>query len=206
MIVIAIVAVIFIVCIIITYFWYYGYFEKEELMMSSEFYVVGKKTILHDFKGFKVWEIYDALDKEECQALIDKAESSKHNVSDEHMLSRVESETLRTIVSSLMGIPPETKQSFGVYKYFPGVAVPNHYDGCKKNVSDDCAKRAISNLLYLNDDFEGGEIHFTELGLTIEPATGKLVLFKNYNEKGDGFEYSVHQGLPVTNGMKYLLV
>ena len=186
--------------------WYYGYFEKEELMISSEFEIAGKKTIRHEFKGFQVWEIHNVLDENECQDFIDKTENAKKEVDDKNMLGTIESYKLTKIIASLMEIPVESKKSFTVYKYIPGEGVSNHYDGCKKNVGDDCAKRAVSNLLYLNGDFEGGEIHFTELGLTIKPETGKLVLFKNYDEKGEGFMDSVHQGLPVTNGMKYVLV
>jgi len=204
MIVVAIALITVVVSIAVL--WYYGYFEKEELMMSSEFEIAGKKAIRHEYIGFQIWEIHNVLDEKECQGFIDKTENAKMEADDTNMLGTIESYKLTKIISSLMGIPAESKKSFTVYKYIPGEGVSNHHDGCKKNVGEDCAKRAVSNLLYLNGDFEGGEIHFTELGLTIKPETGKLVLFKNYDEKGDGFEYSVHQGLPVTNGMKYLLV
>lgn len=205
MIVVAI-AVITVALIIAAVLWYYGYFEKEELMMSSEFEIAGKKCIRHEFKGFQIWEIHNILDESECQKFIDDMENAKNKGLEDNMLGTIESYKLTKIIASLMDIPVESKKSFSVYKYVPGEGISNHYDGCKQNVGDDCAKRAVSNLLYLNSDFEGGEIHFTELGLTIKPETGKLVLFKNYDAKGEGFMDSVHQGLPVTNGMKYLLV
>lgn len=175
-------------------------------MVSSEFDIAGKKCIRHEYMGFQIWEIHNVLDEGECQQLIDKVENAKKGDADPNMLGTIESYKLTKIISSLMGIPAESKKSFSIYKYVPGEGVSNHHDGCKRNTGDDCAKLAVSNLLYLNSDFEDGEIHFTDLGLTIKPETGKLVLFKNYDEKGAGFEYSVHQGLPVTNGMKYVLV
>lgn len=61
------------------------------------------------------------------------------------------------------------------------------------------AERDISLLLYLNDDFEGGELEFTLLGLTIKPKAGMLIAFPSYLE----FEHKVH---PVKKGTRYTIV
>lgn len=60
-------------------------------------------------------------------------------------------------------------------------------------------KRDISLLLYLNDDYEGGELEFTNLALTIKPKAGMLIAFPSYIE----FEHRVH---PVTKGTRYSIV
>lgn len=60
-------------------------------------------------------------------------------------------------------------------------------------------ERDISILLYLNDDYEGGSIEFTQLGLTIKPKTGMMLAFPSYIE----FEHKVH---PVTKGVRYTIV
>lgn len=61
------------------------------------------------------------------------------------------------------------------------------------------ADRDISVLMYLNDDYEGGQIEFTQLQLTIRPKAGMLLAFPSYWE----FEHKVH---PVTKGTRYSIV
>lgn len=83
--------------------------------------------------------------------------------------------------------------------------VGDHYD--KHNDSESYVKgklkrvvsRDISLLLYLNDDYEGGELEFTKLQLTIRPKKGMLIAFPSYEE----FEHKVH---PVTKGTRYTIV
>ena len=59
--------------------------------------------------------------------------------------------------------------------------------------------RDISILYYLNDDYEGGELEFTQLGVTIKPKKGMMVAFPSY------FEYT-HRVHPVTKGTRYTIV
>jgi predicted 2-oxoglutarate/Fe(II)-dependent dioxygenase YbiX len=61
------------------------------------------------------------------------------------------------------------------------------------------ANRDISILFYLNDNYTGGELEFTSLGLKIKPKTGMMVAFPSYKE----FAHKVH---PVTSGFRYSLV
>jgi predicted 2-oxoglutarate/Fe(II)-dependent dioxygenase YbiX len=61
------------------------------------------------------------------------------------------------------------------------------------------APRDISILFYLNDNYTGGELEFTQLGLTIKPKTGMMIAFPSYKE----FAHKVH---PVTSGFRYSLV
>lgn len=81
----------------------------------------------------------------------------------------------------------------------------NHYD--KHNDSESfvdgelqrVVNRDISLLLYLNDEYQGGEIEFTQLQITIKPKKGMLIAFPSYIE----FEHKVH---PVTSGTRYNIV
>jgi 2OG-Fe(II) oxygenase superfamily len=65
--------------------------------------------------------------------------------------------------------------------------VPNH-----------TPQRSFSAIVYLNGDFEGGEIDFPDLGQRIKPTAGLLVAFPSD-------ERYVHQVLPVTAGKRYSL-
>jgi predicted 2-oxoglutarate/Fe(II)-dependent dioxygenase YbiX len=61
------------------------------------------------------------------------------------------------------------------------------------------ADRDISLLIYLNDDFNGGELTFNRLNYSYKPSAGDLVIFPSGN-------LFLHQAQPVTRGTKYALV
>lgn len=61
------------------------------------------------------------------------------------------------------------------------------------------ADRDVSLLIYLNDDFEGGELSFKRLNYTYRPKTGDLVLFPSSN-------LYMHQAEIITKGSKFALV
>jgi predicted 2-oxoglutarate/Fe(II)-dependent dioxygenase YbiX len=56
----------------------------------------------------------------------------------------------------------------------------------------------VAANLYLTDDFEGGELYFPKLGVTIKPKAGQLVLFPG------GHEYS-HGVSKITSGKRIVL-
>tara|TARA_A100001388_G_scaffold27642_1_gene17837 strand:+ start:505 stop:1056 length:552 start_codon:yes stop_codon:yes gene_type:complete len=61
------------------------------------------------------------------------------------------------------------------------------------------AKRYLAFLIYLNDDFKGGETTFPYNKLTIKPETGKVLVFP------PTWQYP-HNGLPVKSGSpKYIM-
>ena len=61
------------------------------------------------------------------------------------------------------------------------------------------AKRYLAFLIYLNDDFKGGETTFPYNKLTIKPETGKVLVFP------PTWQYP-HSGLPVKSGSpKYIM-
>ena len=57
-------------------------------------------------------------------------------------------------------------------------------------------KRVISALIYLNEDYEGGELDFVRQKLIIKPTTGMLVMFPS------GATH-IHASLPIKSGGKY---
>ena len=82
---------------------------------------------------------------------------------------------------------------YQMIKYNVGDAYPRHYDGPTR------LGRHISAILYLNDDYEGGELHFPLFDITIKPMKGMLILFPS------NYAYQ-HEALPVTAGTKYAIV
>lgn len=65
--------------------------------------------------------------------------------------------------------------------------------------------RTYTGVLYLNDNFDGGETYFSELDFKIVPKKGRMLFFPNL-ERHSLPVYSAHAGLPIKNGSKYVLI
>lgn len=93
-----------------------------------------------------------------------------------------------------------------VLVYHPGGHYRPHIDGetlfndgsgvlsWKKNVDRD-----LSLVVYLNGDFEGGEIVFPKQGITVKPRAGMLIAFPSDH-------HFLHGVNPVTKGVRYAIV
>ena len=68
-----------------------------------------------------------------------------------------------------------------------------HYDGSP------ASRRWISGILYLNDDYEGGDLEFVHCDLKLKPKAGSLYLFPS------GYTHA-HIAHEVTKGIKYAIV
>ena len=64
--------------------------------------------------------------------------------------------------------------------------------------------RVLTALIYLNDDYEGGETSFTSIGLNVKGRTGDVLVFRSQGPDGNVEPLSWHAGLPVIRGTKYL--
>lgn len=64
-------------------------------------------------------------------------------------------------------------------------------------------QRSTTVLLYLNDDFAGGETWFKS-GPTMRGRAGDAIVFRNLMEDGQVDRRTEHAGLPVTTGVKWL--
>jgi hypothetical protein len=51
-------------------------------------------------------------------------------------------------------------------------------------------------MVYLNDNFDGGETRFPGLGLVVRPRSGMALIFPHRLR---------HEGLPIIRGVKYAL-
>jgi predicted 2-oxoglutarate/Fe(II)-dependent dioxygenase YbiX len=88
---------------------------------------------------------------------------------------------------------PFYHEGYSLLKYNEGQEYQSHYDGGTS------IGRAISALIYLNSDYEGGHLEFTNFNLKIKPEPGMMLLFpSNYAYR--------HVAHPVTRGTKYALV
>ena len=87
-----------------------------------------------------------------------------------------------------------------VLRYRPGQEYRPHFDAIDQ--ADN--QRVLTFLVYLNDDYEGGETEFIATGLKVKGGKGDGLLFRNADASGRPDPGSQHAGLPVTAGEKYL--
>ncbi|HEY0628139.1 MAG TPA: 2OG-Fe(II) oxygenase [Sphingomicrobium sp.] len=87
-----------------------------------------------------------------------------------------------------------------VLRYRPGQQYRAHFDA----IGDADNQRVLTFLVYLNDDYEGGETEFLATGLKVKGKKGDGLLFRNADASGKPDDRSQHAGLPVTAGEKYL--
>jgi hypothetical protein len=66
-------------------------------------------------------------------------------------------------------------------------------------------QRVATCLIYLNEDFEGGETGFPELGLRHRGGRGDVLVFMNVDAEGRPDPRTLHAGLPPTAGEKWVL-
>lgn len=94
----------------------------------------------------------------------------------------------------------EDGEALALLRYSPGQEYRPHFDF----VSGAANRRLQTALLYLNEDYEGGETRFVRTGLTVKGGAGDVVLFGNEGADGGPNPLSEHAGLSVTRGQKYL--
>ena len=91
-------------------------------------------------------------------------------------------------------------QQFRLHHDYLDPAVPAHVPDLKRR-----GQRIGTFLVYLNDDFEGGETEFPAAGIKFRGAKGDALFFSNVSKKGEPDPRSMHIGRPPTSGEKWIL-
>jgi hypothetical protein len=117
-------------------------------------------------------------------------------------------ETIRARLAAAVGAPLPCLEVSQVLRYGVGEEFAPHWDYLDPvTLGDEVARRgqrAVTALIYLNDDFEGGETSFPELGVAHRGKTGDALVFSNVDPKGQPDPRTKHAGCPPTRGEKWL--
>jgi prolyl 4-hydroxylase len=103
----------------------------------------------------------------------------------------------RLEVSSILHYEPG--QEFKPHFDFLDPVRPGHALDVEKN-----GQRVATFLIYLNEDFEGGETEFPKLDWRYKGRKGDAILFWNLELTGELDRRTLHAGLPPTSGEKWL--
>ena len=92
----------------------------------------------------------------------------------------------------------EQGEPLQLLRYGPGGEFKPHHDAEKEGGN----QRILTALVYLSDDYEGGETRFTRAGFSFRGRKGDLLLFSNVRTDGSPDPLAEHAGLPVRRGTK----
>jgi len=113
---------------------------------------------------------------------------------------------LRDIVNPFYGIEISGYETPQLLRYGIGGMYEPHVDGESLWMKEDGTKvwrksveRDLSAVIYLNDDFEGGEFIFPDLNIRVSPKPGLLLCFPSSHLYRHGV-------LPVTRGERLAIV
>lgn len=128
-------------------------------------------------------------------------------------LPRRQDETVTRIesrIAGLTGIPPENGEDLSILRYQIGQEYKAHHDYFDPQFAGSSValgrggQRRSSVLLYLSDVEEGGETFFPLLNIAVSPKRGRLLWFENVRADGSLEPKSLHAGMPVKAGEKWL--
>lgn len=105
-------------------------------------------------------------------------------------------------IATIAGVSSECAEPMGVLRYSPGQEYQPHYDYYSDAQHE--AQRVTTVFVYLNDVLEGGGTEFPRLGAIVKPERGKAVKFMNCDASHRPNPDTLHAGLPVIRGEKWL--
>lgn len=118
---------------------------------------------------------------------------------------------VRQRLSELTGIPLSKAEPLQGQRYAQGQEFKPHTDTFNPGGADyflhcaEAGQRSWTAMLYLNQPEDGGATRFKAICKTIQPETGKLILWNNLLADGSPNDATLHQGMKVRRGTKYVL-
>jgi len=166
------------------------------------------------------------LDSETCAALIERIDASRRPsdiVDDSGIADFRTSETcdldstdplvaeVERKISDLVGLPLDHGEPLQGQRYAPGQEFRPHTDTFNPGGYDFLVhttrggQRSWTAMIYLNQPEDGGATGFRTIGKTIRPEPGKLLAWNNLLADGTPNPATLHQGMKVRRGTKYVL-
>lgn len=114
-------------------------------------------------------------------------------------------------IDDLLGINPICGESIQGQRYLPGQEFKPHNDWFYSDQDywkierKRGGQRSWTAMAFLNEVEDGGHTHFVEVGASIEPKPGVLLVWNNAAHDGTPNPGTLHAGTPVIAGSKYVI-
>ena len=176
--------------------------------------------------GLDLFVVRDFLTKEECDEVIarideDRIPSGLLAPSADPEFRTSESCNLRISdpvnqrvqqkIDSLTGIEPSHGETIQGQRYAVGQQFKEHHDFFYTSESywpeqeKIGGQRTWTAMVFLNEPEAGGQTWFTKANVRVTPRTGNLLAWNNLDQYGQPNPYSLHTGMPVGAGVKYVI-
>jgi prolyl 4-hydroxylase len=114
-------------------------------------------------------------------------------------------------IADLLGLSLAKSEPMQGQRYAPGQEFKAHTDTFEPGGYDfyvhtaERGQRTWTAMVYLNEPEDGGATRFKTIGKTVQPETGKLLAWNNLMPDGHPNPATLHQGMKVRRGTKYIL-
>jgi prolyl 4-hydroxylase len=177
-------------------------------------------------KGLDLFVVRDFLSKRECDEVIgrideDRIPSGLLAPSADPEFRTSESCNLRISdpvnqrvqhkIDTLMGIEGRHGETIQGQRYAVGQQFKEHHDFFYATESywpeqeKIGGQRTWTAMIFLNEPEAGGQTWFTKANVRVTPRTGNLLAWNNLDQFGEPNPYSLHTGMPVGAGVKYII-
>ncbi len=114
-------------------------------------------------------------------------------------------------IAALLGIDLLHGETMQGQRYAPGQQFRAHHDYFHESESywarmqEQGGQRTWTAMVYLNDVPEGGATWFPQAGIKVAPKRGLLLAWNNMAADGSPNTMTLHEGMPVVDGVKYIV-
>lgn len=114
-------------------------------------------------------------------------------------------------ITNLTGIDPRHGETIQGQRYAVGQQFKPHHDFFYtsepywQQQKDIGGQRTWTAMMFLNQPEAGGQTFFEKAGVRVTPRTGNLLIWNNLDALGEPNPFSLHQGMPVEGGHKYVI-
>jgi prolyl 4-hydroxylase len=177
-------------------------------------------------QGLDIFVVRDFLTKPECDQVIEKIDQDRvpsgllaptadpeFRTSESCNLRLTDriNQVVETKINALTGIPPTQGETIQGQRYAVGQQFKPHHDFFYKSEpywpeqEKSGGQRTWTAMVFLNEPESGGQTFFPKANVRVTPRTGNLLLWNNLDEFGEPNTYSLHTGMPVEAGTKYVI-
>lgn len=177
-------------------------------------------------RDLELFIIRNFLDPETCTALIERIDANRRpsDIADDIGVANFRtSETcdlnpsdplvaaVERKVADCLGLDEQLGEPTQGQRYAPGQEFKAHTDTFEPGGFDfylhtaDRGQRTWTAMIYLNEPADGGATRFRTIGKTVQPETGKLLAWNNLLPDGRPNVATLHQGMKVRKGTKYIV-
>ncbi len=177
-------------------------------------------------QGLDIFVVRDFLTRGECDQVIEKIDQDRvpsgllapsadpeFRTSESCNLRLTDriNQVVETKINALTGIPPTQGETIQGQRYAVGQQFKPHHDFFYPSEpywpeqEKSGGQRTWTAMVFLNEPEGGGQTFFPKANVRVTPRTGNLLLWNNLDEFGEPNTYSLHTGMPVEAGTKYVI-